>query len=79
VIPSVKWHEKSQFIGKISECPFKYYRQLFIPSVIPLGKKVNSQKIINYHCIENWIVFIVYGIYQQTHSIGIPVCNEHRE
>jgi hypothetical protein len=40
----------------------KYYWRLFIMSVIPLGKKVNSKKIINYHNIEKWTVSVVSRI-----------------
>jgi len=41
-----------------------------------VGEKVNSQKNINYQCIEKWIVLVLTGIYQRLYSIGIPVYNE---
>jgi len=43
------------------------------------GKKSKSQKNINYQYIEKWTIIIVTGIYRRTYSVGIPVCNEHRE
>jgi hypothetical protein len=44
-----------------------------------VGEKVNSQKNINYQCIEKWIVLVLTGIYQRLYYIGIPIYNEHDE
>jgi hypothetical protein len=58
----VKW--KFSNYMKFFRKPLQYYWRLFIQLVIPLRKKVNSRKIINYHRIEKWTILMVSRIYR---------------
>ena len=42
-------------------------------------KKSTESPSKYYQLIDKWIVYIVTRIFQRTHSVDIPVCNEHCE
>jgi hypothetical protein len=69
----VKW--KFLICMKVFRKPFQILPIIFHYIGDSVGKKINSQKIINYHYIDRGTIPMISKIYWWIHSIDIFVCN----